>query len=504
MATAVLTNVPTTISLAESTTGWTGDTFSLEPDIKVQGSNSVACAMTATGSNEIYYTGFTAADLSAVHLRLWFNITFIGNLASSNQIQVLISDGTNTAYWTIQNPGDYAGGWSQAVIYTGNTPTSGTKPTGNSTRVGMRFTTATKPRNVPANAWFDAWYYGDGYTVTGGTSGDEIDWAHIAALDKTQAYGVTSLIDGVYFLAGEITIGAGATTTYFKEEAQICVFKDLPVLSTLYQLIYEGSGCNVDLSGGVITVAGTTFKFTLDASEANLNAFTITGKQISKAFNITFQSGQTVNNSVFDGLTGQIDTGGATFENNTISNGTSSVGTLLFPADSGDVSGLSFINCDNGVEYGSTSDSTSPVFDDLTFDDVSGNYDVNNTSGASVTISLNNGSNANSYNPAGDTVTFAGTSRNFKFTVNPSITGYEWRLYTVTALGSMVGATEIDGEEDATADNQTYTYTYSANQNVALQIISQPDEDYEESITYYVLADGDQDINIILVKDNNN
>lgn len=509
MATAVLTNAPTTISLAESTTGWNGDTFSLEPDIKVQGSNSIACTISTNGTgDDIYYDGFTAADLSAEHLRMWFNISFVGNLAASDSIQVFISDGTNTAYWTIQDADLYAGGWKQAVIYTGNTPTSGTKPTGNSTRVGMRFNTASKPRNVPANTWLDAWYYGDGYTITGGTSGDEIDWSHIAALDLIEAYGIVSNIDGVYFIAGAITIGS-AVTTYWKDEGQICVFKDLPVLSTLYDITFTGSGTSayIESYGGVITVAGTTLGFSMLVT-SGVSSFDMSGKQISKYNGIVFgdpsNSIVTITNCVFDAGTGIIEIILSTFSSNTISNNQSSIAALMFPSNDSYVSSLSFINNNFGVEYESGSDSTSPTFDDFTFDDVSGQYDVNNTSGATVSISLNNGSNANSYNPAGDTVTFLGTSRNFKFTVNPSITGYEWRLYTVTALGSMAGAVEIDGEESATVDNQTYTYTFSANQNVALQVISQPDEDYEESTTYYVLGDGDQDLNIILEKDINN
>ena len=42
-----------TISAAESTTNWVGDTFSLEPDIKVEGGNSIACTQTNSGTNDI-------------------------------------------------------------------------------------------------------------------------------------------------------------------------------------------------------------------------------------------------------------------------------------------------------------------------------------------------------------------------------------------------------------------------------------------------------------------
>lgn len=501
MATPTFVNPPTVISLAESTTGWTGDTFSLEPDIKVQGSNSVACVQTNTGNNDIYYTGFTAADLSAVHLRLWFNIAYVGYLASSNQIQVFISDGTNTAYWVIKDPGDYAGGWKQAVVYTGDTPYSGTRPTGNSTRVGMRFVTATKPRNVPANAWFDAWYYGDGYTVTGGSSSDPITWADIAALDAVSAYNIVSRNEGVIFLSGEINIGNGATATYFEDVGDIVTFTDKLVSSTLYSLLGQGSGCEIHMSGGVLTAAGAqTYAFDMD--EANLDTLEISGKQFSKASTFILKAGQDVQNCVFDGCD-QIVPTTATFKFNTIRNFVGTDGAVLFPSDDSNISNLTFINCDNGVEYESGSDASSPEFVAFIFDDVSGNFDVNNTSGSGVTIILSGNSNANSYNTGGSAVTFS-NPKQFKFTLSPSITGYEWRLYEVTALGSLSGAVEKDGEEDATADNQTYNYTYSSDQPIAVQVISQPDEDYVEAIQYFTLKNNDQDITILLTKDDNN
>ena len=448
MATATLASVPATISTAESITGWTGDTFSLEPDIKVQGSNSVACALTSTGANDIYYTGFTAADLSTVHLRMWFNISFVGNLSATTPIQAYISDGTNTAYWEIDATG-YAGGWKQIVFYTGNTPTSGTKPTGNSTRVGILFTTATKPRNVPANAWFDAWYYGDGFTAYGGTSGDEISWTEIAIADAIGAYGVVSEVEGVYFLGGAIQVGDGTNTTYFKDAGQIAVFKDLPVLSTLYDITFFDDASNltnVDINGGAYSAAGTQ-NYTVDASITDLNAFTLAGKQFSNASTIDFADSKTITTCVFDSC-GQVDPSTSIFNNNSFSNYVGTTGALLFPSDDTDIDHLTFINCDNGVEYGTGSDSTTPSFRTFTFDDAAGNFDVNNTSGVAATIDIVDGGNANSYNTGGSTVTF----NNFVYhaltnLINDTEVTY-LKFGTATETGT-AGAT--------TADSRTFT-----------------------------------------------
>jgi hypothetical protein len=498
MATPTLVNPPTIIDSAESTANWGGDSFSLEPDIKVAGSNSVACVQTNSGANDVYVSG--SWDFSADEtLRLWFNISYVGNLAASNKVQVFLHDGTNTAYWTVPKGETYAGGWLQAVIFTGNTPTSGTVNKSNITQIGMRFNTASKPRNVPANAWFDQWAYGDGYAVTGGSAVDPITPEDIAAVDKVSAYGIVSEVDGAIFLAGELLIGNGSTTTYYEDIGGVLVFKDLPVDTILYRIVGQGSGCNINIEGGVLTAAGNQ-DFDFDMDDGDLASFSMIGKQISKANACYFKSGQSIQNNVFDGC-GRVTPGLSTFKFNTLTNYDGTGGAILFPSDDSNISDLSFINNSFGVEYGSTSDASSPSFDAFTFDDVSGKYDVNNTSGSSVTIAAVNGSNPNSYNPAGDTVTFQ-NSKIFKFNIKPSQTGYEWRLYSVTALGSLSGASELDGEESASQDNQTYSYNYSADQPIAVQIIDHSQE-YEEAIEYYTLTENNQEVNIYLEVETN-
>lgn len=134
---------------------------------------------------------------------------------------------------------------------------------------------------------------------------------------------------------------------------------------------------------------------------------------------------------------------------------------------------------------------------------VDGNV-YNDATGNTLTINASNGSSLT----AGDAGTGNGQTNivntvTFKFTLNPSLTSYEWRIYEVTAIGSMSGAVEKDGEETATADNQTYSYSYSSDQPIAVQIINQPDNDYEESVTYYTLGNSSQDVSILLKKDDN-
>ena len=400
MATAVLSNTPTTIDTAEATTNWVGDTFSLEPDNKVQGSNSVACYITQNAgvSQEIHVSG--SWDFSSVdqHLRLWASITFNGNIntEANHGWQLYMSDGTNASYWTVAGSDTYGGGWKQFVIYTGNTPDeiSGTLNKAAITQIGMRFKFTSRPRNVPANFWADAWYYGDGFTVTGGTLGDEIDYSHIAALDAAQAYGIMTEVEDIYFTSGEITIGAGATTTYFKPVGQKVQFKDQAVLSTLYQLIFEGSACNIDIQGGTISAAGSQV-VKLDASDITLNAFSMTGVQASKLSDAIFINGQTVTNNVFNGSK-QITPGVSIFQNNTISATTDTVGAVLLPSSQTNFKNNNFLDNTTGpaIEipsgFGAASISDGDYFNGNT-------YDYNNLTGVTHTVSAVNLANPGSY-----------------------------------------------------------------------------------------------------------
>ena len=143
------------------------------------------------------------------------------------------------------------------------------------------------------------------------------------------------------------------------------------------------------------------------------------------------------------------------------------------------------------------------TFDNVFFDQ-SGTADVENTSGGAVTINvINGGTEPTVTNTGGGSTTSVVNNKTFKFTVNPSVTGYEWRIYEVTAVGSLAGVNEVDGEESATADNQTYTYPSVASQAIAVQIIYNGG-DYEEAIEYYTLTPTSQEVIINLERDNNN
>lgn len=431
--TLVTTGNITVIDDGESTANWVGDTFSLDPDIKVEGSNSVSCALTNNGVNEIYVSG-TFNLSGGEHLRLWCNFSFVGNIASeaANGIQLWISDGTNTAFWTVGGSDTYAGGWKQFIVYTGNTPTSGTVPTGNSTQIGIRVNTTSKPRNVPANTWVDQWTFGDGYTVTGGTSVDPITWSGIASVDATSAYGIVTDVDGVIFLTGRVQIGTGATATYLESNGDILVFRDRPVSTALYELNYQGTACDVDVTGGAISAAGTQ-NFNIDTTTGT-QSFSFDGLQISKCINPDFASGNTIINSVFDSC-GQIEPSTATFTTNTIKNSTATgagTGALRLPLTN-NINNITFADNDRDLLI-----TDAGTYSNETFTHGTNNFDID----------YNNASNSTFNTPSdGNTSSVTNTGAGTMTVVTGQVTT------TVTAKDAFTSALIQDARVYLTADS---------------------------------------------------
>lgn len=235
------------ISDAESVTGWTNDTFSLEPDIKVQGGNSVSCAQTQNGQNDAWYAG-GPFNLSNRHVRLGWNTAYAAYFSPTNPVQVSLGDGSTTAYATYYTSNaDYAGGWVDLVIVADATNFPGVNLSA-VTEVGVRVNTASKPRNVPANAWFDNFRAIDGLQITG-TS----DFAAAAALDAASVYKVFEEIDGVLFAVGELLITSGCNFTSANETV---VFPSRYVGLSLYKLSADGNS-SVDISGMVLKSLGS-------------------------------------------------------------------------------------------------------------------------------------------------------------------------------------------------------------------------------------------------------
>ncbi len=235
---------------------------------------------------------------------------------------------------------------------------------------------------------------------------------------------------------------------------------------------YISTDDDIDLSGAILVGSDAA----LDDGKTYENISFVNSKQV------TLDAG-----SGLDGCTinGSIETG--------------TVGGLLIDIADSPIVKNTVIK--NSVGYGIRIDGVGDItLNGMTFSD-NATKDIY-VSASSGTVNITTDVAGITYDSAGATVNIIAPSTSFDFIVSPSITGYEWRLYEVDNTGSLTGAIEIDGEESATVDNQSITNDEI--RTVALQIISQPDHDYTESITWYELIAADLSVTILLTKDINN
>jgi len=496
----------TDISTVETMTGWSsGSTFGSSgtglisgDGVFKQGTDSASEKISKNNSLWIQHIG-TAQDMSAADTHLyWWLLTAIRPNMTAMEIRIGDSSGNYTGW----NPATFAlwdGSWKCFVQDLAATPdtSSGTIDLTDIVTLGVLYSTIGSNFRAIENCWVDACRFGTGLTATG-TSFSLKDIADDDELVGNK-YGILENKGGVIFSQGRITIGSGATTTTLVSDNEVLAFLDGAVSPTLYELNFVGTGNVSDIKDLTLRSDGTTdnARFYLDASDPDADV-TIDGLACTRAGLIDFASTSDIQNFTFNNCQ-QIDPSTGIFKYGTVKNYIGTTGAIIWPSDDTNISDIKFTICDNDIEYASGSDAT-PSLVNIIHDDNAGDYDINNTSGGIITLVLSGTSNGNSYQ--GSTVTFS-NPKLFKFTLNPSVTSYEWRLYEVTTLGSLVGAVEKDGEEVASADNQTYNYTYSADQPIAIQIIHNSG-DYIEAVEYFTLKNSDQDITINLQIDENN
>jgi hypothetical protein len=476
VAVPTLSNVPTTINLAETTGTWTGVTVTLETDLKLQGNGSISSILRPDGST-LQGTAATPFSGTNRHIRGWIQFQPVATLDFMEMYLV----GNNTAYWEIFSGAGsastaplYEGGWFYAIIDFNSTQDSGTKPTNNITALGFRFQRVAAPANR-INTFVDAFYYGDGYTATGGTSGDPITFATIADVDVVQAYGIVQSIRDTNFLFGAVTVGSGATSTYMTVKNEAVIFANAPVASTLYNITATGSGCTFDATNSLFKANGLqTFDFDMSA----VNTLTCTGNVFIRAGSLSFTSGQTLTSNTFIDC-GSLTTGGATIIRGSFEN--------CDPVIVSDLSQLSlctFVGDNTRAAVELTSLGTGTMNWSCTADDgynagSAGTFTTANDAGAdgsifvnvgsgSLTINVVSGGTIPSVRTAGATVT---VQQSVILTLTNIIAGSEIRIFAQSDLSELGGgieevgittpgtgfAAELQGDGTYTV---TYTYSY--------------------------------------------
>jgi hypothetical protein len=518
--------------------GWGGTDGPDTYNNAIQGTNAESwnCAKNSTETGTLTLTPGTAPGTSRSLFMFWMS----SNLApyytaidlelqssASNYKNFEVANSTNK-----EIGGDFT---ATVVDYVNKGTSTGTYAPASHTvlRIIIDNSSSGNIRSV-INNWVDVMYFGPGHTISGTTTGDAL-FAEAAAIDITDDdyYGILEDYNGIIYSQGDLDLSGTALTS----DSEVLVFKDTVNGYDTYNFDITGT---VTFTNTAVIAAGT-IDYIFDSTGAT--AFTQTGGSHVGYSSFLTKAGQTMSGIVFqNGGTGTIV--------NTISNSTYNSCGLVTLSVAGELNGCTFNNTaatSYAVSVPNLNDIPDCVFRDSTNTthcciltgafgsytwsglDPDSDYDVGTASGASTDVAVTGGSitgnehiylsdsnvaNAYTINVATGAVTpsvatagciayVVANQRTVTFTVNPAITGYEWRFYQVTALGSLAGASAlVTGEESAAASTQTdfYSYTYAAGLHTCLQILS---DTYEESLTYLTLPDQDTVLTINLTVDNN-
>ncbi len=532
-----------------------GGSYSLSPDASKYGTESIGSKY-ASKSGYTYIDGITALDFSGggaqegEYIYIWVMMLSPTPLddMTTNPYNIVLGDGTGSlSEYTVASKADsngWDGRWRVFCIDPSTTPTiDGGADLSAIDTIGIWVDTDTSVR--AESFYISQILCAKGLKVEGTSStfyDDIVLWAEDYA---NRAAGMFQSRGQTYYSLGGLNIHSdtadtvisanGSNIEYEKSEfyngtAWVTAYPiDANIISTS-----DTGGNTVSLTDRNIGTAGN------DINRVSLNVasgdyYTKIGGYIKYLASLTAKTGnifigsvfslynartlgaETYSTCAFDGSATLTVTSSSDFTNGNIINGVTGVDSLS-------VSELSDISSNQIKGSGSNHgvNLTSIGSGSMTWDCTTSGFDTGSTgspvtptstgneaiyvsaSSGTITISIATGATIPSIRSAGATVNIVAGLVDFKFTVNPSIIDYEYRIYSVTSSGSLVGATELQGTETATADNYTYTYTYSTSDPIAVQIISQPDHDYEEIVSYYNLSATNQSVIINLTSDINN
>jgi len=376
MATAVLGLIGhTEIDDADTNTDWDAFTTA-DADIKREGTNAMSGILRADGATGSVTKG-APISCAGEHLRLWINTINTPYMedAVGGGYELYVNDGTNTDYYTVFSSDDYTGGWFNIVVdcalFTTVTPA-------NVETWGIRANHHTSGKNA-INTWVDFCRYSDGYYVTGGSNGDELDLALIAARDaddgggNLRGYGILLEKDGVFFSTGKVNWGNGTTTTYFKMDGEVLAFVDNPVATNFHEFSAAGTVADIEIKDSTILAAGISddVRFVFDMSAANV--LDMAGTVLNRAAIVTFASGQDILGCTFNDCL-QIIPDGADLTGSVVKNyeGAADTGAVYYnnAADpSGEFDEMTFekgTESTHAIEFG-TSASQTMTLTDMTF-----------------------------------------------------------------------------------------------------------------------------------------
>lgn len=514
-APSLLASVGTIDSVAEGTDAVAARTNKQRVELRFTYATGFDFTSGSTG------TGGTKVPDGSVYI--WALFLAAGALftKANGGLQIALGDGTNTNYYNVGGSDTYTGGfikWAINTTFAASENSGAAADLGDITTIGF-VTDVGGATTRFDNFVVDAFDVGLGLTFNGTTTGNAL-FAEATAQNAATAIGILSNINGIFFCQGSLEFSGTAMTSI----GETLVFSD--TLGGAYTYAFDVTG-TVTLTNSSVRGSGNA-DFAFDSSGAT--NFTMNGGSLDGFATLVTGAGQTIDgvvfanggtstiantisNSTFNGC-GAVTVNG-TLSSCTVSNATSTEATIVSTLTK--VASCTFIRGSatshavqltgaagsynwTGKLTGYTAGSTGNGVQ-ITGGSITGNEAIHITATTGTfTIAVADGADIPSVSTAGAIVNVTAGGATFAATISPVPSpNYEWRLYTVTAVGSLAGAVEIDGAENETGGTINYPHTYT-NQPAALQVIS---NDYVESITYYTLTGTDINATVNLQVDNN-
>lgn len=254
MAVASVTFEGTNVTLASTTTGWSGFKLSgggsapapqLDSDVFIQGTEAVSVKISGTSRDMgLWFDNGSGIDFTVTgrHLFLWFNYLTVANLlnASTGGLYIAVSTSGNevTDYltWMVRSRDFFpeGGGWVRLVMDLNKTPTRSLGSTDltdiNFIGIGVFQTGTAKSENLVC----DRIDYGTGLRIVAGDGADPpCDWVTMADEDGQPAnkYGVLQeIVPNLYACRAGLAIGAssGTTSTVFDDTSGATIIFENP------------------------------------------------------------------------------------------------------------------------------------------------------------------------------------------------------------------------------------------------------------------------------------
>jgi len=523
MAVAVYTSDLTTLIPDDTTSlsnwaaiGGGASGLNIETDYFIQGSSCTSKNAFASATKGLVEdttnTALTSGDLDAIYM--WITHLTPGSLdtKANGGLALVAGSASNTLNrynYAGSDTVDYGAPWICAVVDPENaTASSGTVTPANMDTYGVEAKLVGGPtKGAPLGV--DAIRQGRSYDITAGDVATPGTFTEAATKNDLQAnrYGQFQGVTGGFSMQCRLGFGTAATAGYFKDANVSITLPDLEFVDPDFnQFEVVNSGSTLIWTNVTITALGTNAKgnFLVTAStlvEHNTCTFIDMGT-------FAYDANSVPEGTVYrrcDQITGGVLT------NCTIEESINASATSY--QDPSDLVGCHFIGDGTGyaLEIPNNITSNTSVTWDCTFDTstyaassgTAGNEVIkcNVVSGNTLTINVTDAATTPTVHNTGlGIVILSIGKKTFSFTLNPSIIGYEWRLYVKDPIDGVIGTVELDGEETATADNQAYLYTYISDRDVVLQIIA---ADYEESLTLLTLSNADQSLTVNLSLEEN-